>query len=240
MRILLASLLIGYPQPVTVERLADEIWAESQPRRPHRVLSTYVSRVRGLLDDTDTAIDFHGGGYQLVAGPHRIDMQVFQERSKEAATAFEHGDNRKALQSVTTALSLWRGAPFADVAPFSPAQLRADHLMEVRLNALDIKVQSMMLESVAASHFEAIGPLVAELRQVLAEVPLRERTWALLIQALYLAGRPAEAVQAYFQCRTILLDELGLEPGPELRSLYQEILTDSFNAEALFRRPLSA
>ena len=240
MRLLLASLLIGYPQPIAVERLVDDIWADAPPRRPQRVLSTYVSRIRGLLDGTEAAVDFHGGGYQLLVGPRRVDMHIFEEQTRQAATAFEEGDTREALQSVTTALSLWQGVPFADVTPFAPAQLVADHLMEIRLNALEIKVQSVMLESVATSNFHAVGALVAELRQVLAQVPFRERIWALLIQALYLSGRPAEAVQAYIQCRTILLEELGLDPGPELRSLYQDILTDSFNVETLFRRPLRA
>jgi DNA-binding SARP family transcriptional activator len=237
-RSLLACLLLDPNQFVQVSRLSDWMWGDEPPQRPQKVLGTYASRLRRALNETDLRIEFHGGGYRVVIEPTQLDLLVFERGCAEGVRAFEDGAPGRAAAVLDDALRLWRDQPFADVAGIPRVDMVVDRLTEVRMNALEIRVQAVMAESVTSMNTAVVGSLVADLRRLVTDSPLRERLWYVLMQALCLAGRPAEAVKAYLSCRTALADELGVQPGPQLRSLYGEILANSFDVRTLSRRCL--
>lgn len=235
---LLACLLLEPNQFVQVGRLSDWMWGDRPPQRPHKVLGTYASRLRRALNDTDLRIEYHGGGYRMVIDPTRLDLLVFERGCAEGVRAFEDGAVGRAATVLDDALRLWRDEPFADVVGVPRIDVLVDHLTEVRLNALEVRVQAVLAGSATSMSTATAGSLVADLRRLVRESPLRERLWYVLMRALCLAGRPAEAVQAYLSCRATLADELGVQPGPELRSLYGELLADSFDGRTLTGRCL--
>jgi len=210
-RALLALLLLHANEVVSAERLLDDLWGESQPASGAKALHVYVSQLRKVLGDARVLT--RAPGYALQLDPEELDLTRFQRLREQAATA----QPNDAATILRDALSLWRGAPLADVAYESFAQSEIARLEELRTAALEQRIE---VDLTLGRHAELIGELEALTR----EHPHRERLQAQLLVALYRSGRQAEALTAYQDARRRLVEELGIEPGKSLRELHQAIL----------------
>jgi DNA-binding SARP family transcriptional activator/Tfp pilus assembly protein PilF len=219
-RVVLAILLCEANQVVTVDRLIDELWGEEPPARAVNTVQAYVLRLRRALDDrSGQTLVTRRPGYQLVVADGELDAQVFEQASAAGHRALAGGRLQQAADELTGALALWQGEALADVAPTATVAREATRLQALRLSAIEARIDALM-ELGQHEH------LVAELEGVVAEHSLRERLHERLILALYRSGRRAEALEAYRQARSTLIDELGIDPGPELQALECAILND--------------
>ena len=226
-RALLALLLLHRNELVTPDLLIEDLWGEKAPATAANTLQVYVSQVRKIVADRLTT---EGGSYRLRVEPDELDAERFERLAEEGAAALgrrAYGDAAELLQE---ALALWRGQALADLRYDSFVQGEIARLDELRLAATENRIEA---ELWLGRHDQVIG----ELEALVVEHPLRERLRGLLMLALYRTGRQADALEAYRTARQALLDELGLEPGPELRELEQAILRQD---ESLSRRPLPA
>jgi DNA-binding SARP family transcriptional activator len=210
-RALLAVLALHANEVVRTERLVDELWGERPPRNATGALHNHVSRLRKELGAD--AIGTRPWGYVLRVDESSIDLAQF-EQAIAVADALPARERAAALR---TALGLWRGRPLADVEGEPALQADVARLEELRVAALERRIDADLELGVD-------GALVAELESLVAEHPLRERLRGQLILALYRAGRQAEALEVYRETRRVLADELGLEPSAELRELERAIL----------------
>jgi DNA-binding SARP family transcriptional activator/Flp pilus assembly protein TadD len=216
-RTLLAGLLLRPGQVVTVDELAETIWGNTMPADPRRVLSTYVARLRRLLGKSGL-IQTRPNGYVIDVTTGDTDAGRFELLLEQARGAADAGDRDAESAILRQALAQWRGEPLADVPSEKLHRDVAARLTEQRLDALYRRVAADLS---AGRHSE----LVAELRTVAERHPLREQFWAQLMTALYRCGRQADALEAYQRVGQLLTEELGVDPGPELRALHQAILT---------------
>ena len=187
-----------------------------------------VSRaLRRALEPLDGAPRLRtvGGGYLLSVAPDELDAEVFQATVRAGRAALEDGDPAVASKRLSDALALWRGPPLADVAFEEFAQADIRRLRELRLVALEARIEA---DLALGRH----GELIGELEALLAEEPSRERLAGQLMVALYRSGRQAEALEVYQRIRAHLAEELGLEPGPALRSLQVQILAQTDELDA--------
>ncbi len=211
-RALLALLALSPGQPISTDRLIDELWGEDLPANPSNALQASVSRLRRAIG-SDTVVT-RAPGYFLDVAPEAVDAARFRALVDAAG-----GETDPAVRSrlFGEALSLWRGLAFAEF-PFEEfAQRESSALEELRLAAIEGRI---------AADLESGGgaELVPELEQLVAAHPLRESLRASQMLALYRAGRQAEALRAYTAVQDVLGEELGIEPGPELRALEDSIL----------------
>jgi DNA-binding SARP family transcriptional activator len=212
-RALLALLLLSANQVVTTDRLAEELWHGEVPKTAAKAIQVYVSSLRKAFGESRDVLETRGNGYVLRVEAGQLDLHEF-ERLLERAKDEEPAPRAETLRS---ALSLWRGAPLADLTYEPFAQPEA-----ARLEALRLLAQEERIESELAL---GQGPdLVPELESMVAEHPLQERPRAQLMLALYRSGRQADALDVCREARRILDEELGLEPGPALRELESAIL----------------
>lgn len=214
-RAVLAALVLTAGRPVSVDTLAEAVWGEAPPRTAGHTLKNYVLRLRHALD-VDLVIETVPGGYQLRAAPDAVDAAVV-ERLAASARAVAETDPAGALDLVRTALGHFRGPAYADLADFSAARAEAERFAEVA----DCLREEEVAIALAAQPPAGVLPGA---RALVEAQPLRERRWELLMLALYRSGRQAEALDAYASARTLLADELGIDPGPALRRLQQRIL----------------
>jgi DNA-binding SARP family transcriptional activator/tetratricopeptide (TPR) repeat protein len=217
-RALLAVLLLNHGQVVSTERLIDELWGDEPPAKPANLVATYVHRLRGLIGDPDgRVLVTRSPGYRLVVDGDELDALRFSRLVAAGRGALADGAAVRAARLLGEALELFRGQPLADV-PFSDlVDTEVNRLEESRVAALALRIEAEIESGAAAG-------TVTELRRLTAGHPLREEFWALLMRALCAAGRQAEALEAYERARTVIGDELGVDPGPGLRRLYQGIL----------------
>ncbi len=212
-RALLALLLLNANQVVATDRLAEELWPAEVPKTASKAIQVYVSSLRKAFGTSRDALETRGNGYVLHVEAGELDLHEF-ELLLERAKAEEPGARVATLRS---ALSLWRGAPLADLTYEPFAQPEA-----ARLEALRLLAQEERIEAELAL---GRGPdLVPELDALVAESPLQERPRAQLMLALYRSGRQADALDVFREGRRILDEELGLEAGPALRELESAIL----------------
>jgi DNA-binding SARP family transcriptional activator len=209
--VLLAVLAMSAGHPVGVDRLAGLIWPEEQPERVRASLQTLVARLRGLVPD---AIVTAAGGYLLDIDPDHVDLLRFRRLVRAADAA---GEPDAALDLLDQALGLWRGEPLADLRSAALDRDVLPGLIDERLTA----VQQRADLDLAAGRNDRV---IAELRDLTSQYPLREPLWGQLLRALAGAGRPAEAIQQYHRARQILAAELGVEPAPDLQDLYRLLL----------------
>ncbi len=214
-RALLAFLLLHANQVVSRDRLVDALWGESPPPSASESLDAYIYRLRKLIGRDRLARS--GSGYVLSVEAGELDADRFELLVASARQAADAGDGRSAVRMLTDALALWRGPAMADVLYQPFAGIPARQLEEQRLSALEARVEAELGSGGGAA-------LVPELEQLVADHPLRERLVAALMLALYRAGRHADALAAFQAARGRLMEELGLEPGPEVRELQQRIL----------------
>ena len=214
-RTLLALLLVEAGRPVSVDTLSDELWAGAPPAGGAKALRVYVSRLRTALGDESLAA--RPPGYALQVEDEQVDSRRFEQLLADGRTALARGAAGLAAERLGAALALWRGPALDDVAREGLLAREAQRLDELRL---DCREELAEAELALGRHAE----LVPELERRVAEEPLRERLWRQLILALYRSGRQAEALDAYRRARALLADELGLEPGDELRELERAVL----------------
>ena len=217
-RAVLALLLVRAPEPTSRDRLIDELWGERPPASAAHALQVYASGIRKALrpaGDDAVAVRSSPAGYVLEVEADRIDARRFERLIEEAQRVLTD-DPAAARDSFERALGLWRGAPLAEFGEFEFARLEADRLEELRAVGQEGLVEARLA---CGEHGEVIGTLTG----LVAANPLRERPRRLLMLALYRSGRHAEALAAYRDA-CAALDEIGLQPGPQLRQLEQAIL----------------
>src|SRR3954447_5500526 len=231
-RALLAHLLIHANEVVSSERLIDDLWSGSPPATAAKSVQVYVSQLRKALSANGAALATRGSGYVLEIPPEQIDARVFEQRLTAAQGALEVDDVATAAAEAALALGLWRGPALDDVVYEPFARAEAERLEELRLVALETRIEG---ELALGQH----ARLATELESLVAAHPLHERFRAQLMLALYRCGRQSEALEVYRTGSRLLRDELGIEPGPELRELEQKILNhdEELAAARRWRRP---
>jgi DNA-binding SARP family transcriptional activator/tetratricopeptide (TPR) repeat protein len=220
-RIVLAVLLLDAGRPVSGARLIDAIWGADSPTHPRRTLRVYVARLRGLLEDAaagaGSLIATTTDGYLLAAAETQVDLLRFQRRLVEADRAAERADPDAEAKLLSDALAEWRGEPLADVPSELLHREVSPRLREQRLRALERRIDVDLRLGRSAD-------VVSELVALTAQHPLRERLSALLMTALESNDRRSDALSVYQTIRRALADELGVDPGEELRHLHARIL----------------
>ena len=240
-RTLLAILLLHPNEVVSAETLIEELWAGAPPATAEKTLRAHVSRLRGALNGRDGTQDLNGGlletrerGYLLNVRAGELDADRFALGVDEARRALAGGDARDAAESLSRALALWRGAVLADFAYAPFAQDEIARLDQLRLAALEERIEA---ELELGHHREVVG----ELEALLASHPLRERLMGQLMLALYRSDRQADALQVYQRGRLALQEQLGIEPGQGLQRLERQILEHDpalAASPAMGRRPV--
>jgi DNA-binding SARP family transcriptional activator len=210
----LAFLVTHAGQPMSTDRLVHELWGEGSCAGAPRTVQTYVSQLRKLLHGEPAHLVSRPGGYVLDVDPADVDAWRF-ERAVTAA-GFE-SDPAARLAVLDDALELWRGPPLAEFAGAGWADRAAARLVAVHRQALQRRYDTLL-------DLDRAGEVVADLEVLVRADPLDERLWAQLMLALYRSGRQADALSAYHQARRHLVEELGIEPGPELARLEHRIL----------------
>ncbi len=207
----LLALAVG---PVSQDRLIDEVWEGPPPDTARKTLQTYVWRLRSALPAG--AIGTVGGGYALRLETE-TDLVRFERLVNAGADALGDGDPGGARRAFVDALDLWRGEPFGGCAPAGALQACTVRLDELHGRAIEGRIEA---ELSLGRHAELVGELEEQVRAT----PFRERSWEMLVLALYRCGRQADALGAYRRARHVLVEELGVEPGPALQELQQAIL----------------
>lgn len=210
-RALLTLLLLRANEAVSTERLVDQLWGETPPRTATTSLQNTVSQLRKLLGAE--LVQTRPTGYMLVLNGGQLDLVRF-EQLVQAARSAEAPERARLLRE---ALDVWRGQALADSESEEFAQQEIQRLEELRLGVLEERIAADLENGAEAE-------LVAELEALVRLHPLRERLRSQLMLALYRSGRQADALNAYHDARRTLVEELGLEPGPELQALYGSIL----------------
>jgi DNA-binding SARP family transcriptional activator len=224
-RALLALLALNANLVVSRERLIDSLWGEEPPGTAVKGIQVYVSRLRKVLPAG--RLQSHSCGYLLHVEPELVDVLRFEQLLEEA-----HGAP-PALSSplLASALELWRGPPLAEFATEPFAQLESRRLADLRLTVYEERIQADL--ALGRHHV-----LIAELERLVAEHPHREKLRAQLMLALYRAGRQVDALAAYRSAQAALA-ELGIEPGPLLRGLERQVLTQDRELDLRPSRPLT-
>jgi YVTN family beta-propeller protein len=222
-RAVLAVLLLHRGEAVSSDRLIDEVWCEHPPASANKLVQGYVSNLRKALDDGRLVTE--GRGYALRVEPDETDVDRFEALVAKGRGALERGDALTAAAVLRDALGVWRGPALSDFAYEPFAQAEITRLEEARLAAFEDRVDA---DLASGEHTRLVGELEALVR----EHPLRERLRGQLMLALYRSGRQADALETYRVARARLVDELGLEPGPELRELERGILAQDPRLQA--------
>src|SRR4051794_37087438 len=214
-RLLLATLLLHVNEVVSSDRLIEALWGERPPPTANKALQVHVSQLRRLLEP-DLLVT-RPPGYELHLDDARIDLQQFVAAAGQGRAALAAGRTDQAAAVLADALALWRGPALDDLSYEQVLQPEIARLEELRLAVLEDRIEA---DLECGRHLELIG----ELEQLAMQHPLRERIRGQLMLALYRSGRQAEALDVYADARSRLVEELGLEPGRDLKTLQQRIL----------------
>ena len=231
-RATLAILLLNANRVVSVDRLADDLYAGAAPVTAVTQVQRQVSELRKLLGPAH-GIETQPPGYVLRLAPERLDLHRFERLAADASRSLESDDARRAADLLRDALDLWRGPPLADLAYESFAQPAIVRLEELRLAVVEQRVDA---ELALGAHTQVI----AELEQLVREHPLQERFAEQLMVALYRSGRQAEALDVYRSTRKRLVELLGLEPTEALQALERAILAHEPALEPVRSAPATA
>lgn len=222
-RTILADLIAHAGRVVPLDDLIEEIWGGRPPRTAEKTLGSYISRLRRALEPVRSAgsssdvIATRGGGYVLAVAADEIDAIRFEQLAGEGRELLVAGRSKEAGSALEEALGLWRGRAYQDYRYGGFGASEGDRLEELLRSAREDWVDTRLAAGDAAV-------LIADLEAMVHEEPLRERRWGQLMLSLYRARRQAEALQAFTRARTVLVDELGIEPGPDLQHLQAAIL----------------
>jgi predicted ATPase/DNA-binding SARP family transcriptional activator len=211
---LLACLVVHAGEPLSADRLVEELWVDRGSDGAVRTVQTYVSRLRKMLRGEAADLVTNPGGYVLEMDPAAVDAWRFEQRLTAASAEAEP---TRRLTVLDEALALWRGPPLGEFAGAGWADREA-----ARLDALHLQAQQRRYD--ALMELDRAREVVVELELLVSAHPLDETLWAQLMLALYRSGRQADALGAYQQARRHLVDELGIEPSPELTQLEHRIL----------------
>ena len=214
-RTLLAVLALEPGRVVSVDALVEALWPRDPPETASHAVQVYVSQLRKALGEG--AIETRAQGYVLALDPFAVDVHRFTRFVAEGRELLAAADASSASSVLRDALALWRGPALADFTYEPFAQAEISRLDELRIVALEERIEA---DLALGRH----GELVPELEALVDAQPLRERPRAQLMLALYRSGRQADALGAYRDTRETLVEELGIEPGPELRNLEAAIL----------------
>ena len=221
----LALLLIHAGHVVTPDALVEAMWGDQGVERSAGTLDSHVWRLRRLLEPDrapgapPTVLLREPVGYRLVAGADRIDSAVFAAEAAEAAELLATGRPDRALRCAEGAAALWRGRPYGSAADSGWARAAVARLGDRRGRLRETHIGARLGPG-------AVDRALAELRTALADDPLRERLWTYRMAAYADSGRRGDALATYAEARTVLVDELGIEPGPEMRALHAALLRD--------------
>ena len=217
-RVLLAALLLNPGRPLPADELAELLWETGPPASARDAVYNYVKRLRQALGDADrTLLITQADGYLLRVPVDEVDVLRFEAMTARALQALRASRYERAASELREALTLWRGTPLSDVPCDHLIVRHARRLEEMRLQALEGRIEADLC---CGRHSE----VAAELQGLAAAEPLRERLQALLMLALYRDGRQADALVVFRNARRVLVDEVGVEPGTELRRLHGQIL----------------
>jgi DNA-binding SARP family transcriptional activator len=215
-RATLAILLLNANRVVSVDRLADDLYAGAAPVTALKQVQRQISELRKALG-SESVIETRSPGYVIRLASEQLDLAVFERLAAEASESQAAGDAERAGNLLREALDLWRGEAMADLSYEAFARAPIERLEEIRLQVLE---QRIAADLALGRHVR----LIPELEQLVVEQPLRERFRGQLMLALYRSGRQAEALEAYRQARQALVEECGIEPGSALRQLERQIL----------------
>ncbi|MFZ0376663.1 MAG: BTAD domain-containing putative transcriptional regulator [Solirubrobacteraceae bacterium] len=217
---LFAFLVLHANRAVSADALVDAVWGPERDGAVKR-LHMAVARLRRALEPLDTQdgsrLRTVSGGYLLLIARGELDVDVFEDRVRDGRRALTDGDAARASDLLGEALGLWRGPPLAEVTFEDFAQADIRRLEELRLAALEARIDADLLLGRG-------GELVAELEALMGAHPAREHVAGQLMRAFYAAGRQAEALEVYQRACSYLRGELGLEPSPELRAIQADVL----------------
>ncbi|WP_329247146.1 AAA family ATPase [Actinoallomurus sp. NBC_01490] len=233
-RVLLTRLLVEDGHPVSADRLCDDLWEGRPPAGAVSSIHSHISRLRAVLEPDrtrrgqGTVLVSGPAGYTLNAPPETRDSTRFEESVTRARELLAQERLEDARREVESGLGLWRGAALADAANHAFAAREISRLEEIRMGAGELNATVLLQQR----EYDKAA-LIAE--ELTTRSPLREAAWALLMRALYLAGRPAEALRRYETIRALLADELGTVPGPELSGVHVAVLRQDLPAPAPVR-----
>ena len=222
-RAVLALLLIHANHVVSLDRFLDDLWGDEAPPRATGTLQAYISNLRRVLEPgrapgtAPTRLLTRAPGYMLRVDQADLDAACFEQLCAEGHAALAEGRSEHARERLGEALGLWRGPALADAAFDGFATRERSRLEEMRAGALEDRIAA---DLELGRHLDVI----AELHDLAQRHPLRERLREQLMLALYRSGRQADALDVFMAARTALTDELGIEPGRELRDLQEAIL----------------
>jgi predicted ATPase/DNA-binding SARP family transcriptional activator len=225
----LALLLIHADHSVGPDALGEAMWGEQGVSRSAGTLDSHVWRLRRLLEPgrargaAPTVLVREPGGYRLVVGADAVDSARFAVLAAEAGDLLASGEADRALQRAEEAAGLWRGRPYGAAADQEWARAAVARLEEIRGRLREAHIGALL-------GVGAVDRALGELEVALAEEPLREQLWAYRMAAYRDGGRRSDALATYTQARTVLVDELGIEPGPQLRALHADLLRDDPSA----------
>ncbi|WP_203897656.1 AfsR/SARP family transcriptional regulator [Virgisporangium aliadipatigenens] len=219
-RLLLLRLLLAERRPVPFDRLHEDLWAGRPPPGAAASVHAHVSRLRAALEPAGSAsrvLVRDRCGYALLADASAVTSARFETSVERTRRLLAAGRAGAARREIERAMRWWRGPALADAADAPFARAAAVRLDEARLAGHELRVAVLLADG------DAAGAVTAARALIVAQ-PLRESAWLLLIRALYLSGRPAEALREYERIRAALAEELGTEPGPALRELHLAVL----------------
>ncbi|MGQ0466310.1 MAG: BTAD domain-containing putative transcriptional regulator [Sporichthyaceae bacterium] len=237
-RAVLARLLMSANRVVSLDTLIGDLWPDRAPDGAAAAIQVYVSRLRKALraeraERADDVLITRPPGYVLAVAPEMVDAARFEALARAGREAAAAGEHRQARGTLAEALALWRGPAFGGLDDLPFARGEAARLDELRLGALETRVECDLACGRAMD-------AASELASLTAEHPLRERLWALRMTALYQGGRQAEALAVYRELRARLDEELGIEPSVELRELERAILRQELAPAAAPNPPAPA
>jgi DNA-binding SARP family transcriptional activator len=218
-RSVLAALLLRPGALVPTDALIDEVWPSGPPAKAANLVSVYVHHLRRLIGDSGAQVLVtRPPGYLVTLGPGDLDADRFAALAAGGRQALASGAPDRAVELLTEALGLWRGGALADVPATPLVAAEADRLRESQTEAMELRAEA----NLARGRYAEVVP---EVRRLLADHQLREKLWLLMMRALCGAGRQAEALEVYEQARKTISEELGVDPGTELRQLHLQILS---------------
>jgi SARP family transcriptional regulator, regulator of embCAB operon len=223
-RQVMSLLALNAGRVVTVPMLIEELWGDQPPRSSATTLQTYILQLRNQLRVAMPAaqaarqlLATRPGGYLLDESACRTDVDEFGQLARSGRAAAESGDPAKASELLTRALMLWRGPALVDVRQGRVLELEATSLEETRLGVLERRIQA---DLALGRHHDLLG----ELTLLTARHPMNENFCALLMTSHYRSGHSGDALEAFRRLRSVLTEELGVEPCPRLRRLQRAIM----------------
>lgn len=233
---MLALLTVNVNQRVSVDALMEAAWGDHVSPGAASTLVSHIWRLRQLLEpgrdrrQAPTVLVNDSDGYRLVGGPSTVDSLLFAEASVEVRDLLAAGHAEAAVRRADAALALWRGRPYGALADAEWAQSSVARLEELRGQLQERRVEGLLASG-------AVDTALSDLSPLIAAAPFTEPLRILQMEALYRSGRGEEALQAYQEARRILVDDVGIDPGPELQEMHQRILRRDPTLDRRPKRP---